>query len=482
MANALTRIFDRVIGKAEGAAHPPPYVLPVTGGWLGPEGRSINWWQEGFSVRPFSTTSAMVEACVSAYSQTVAMCPGDHWRSNEKGGRTRVTNSSLSRILRQPNDYQSMSDFLLNTVRDLYMYGNAYAYCVRNNRYEIVELHPMMARMCWPNIAEDGSVFYSLSGNSIIQNRYDLWQTWIPARDVLHVRLHSNDAMYHPLLGISPLTAAMIDVATSGAVKGQQLAFFTNQARPSFVLSTDLLLKKDQVDALRDRWNDQATGLQAGGTPILTGGLKPVPITMRSRDAQIAEVLKMTNEDIALVFRVPLQILGLTPAPHGSAEVLMQEWVASGLGFCLNHVEQAFDVTFDLKGQPDEYIEFNTDALLRSAFKERIAALKDGVMGGIFSPNEARNKEGLPSVKDGDSPRVQQQVVPLEFAEGAAAGLPGSKPGQQQKIPPAPPAPPMPSAKPAAAQGSKQNAGVDTLARDALRYSKRITRADRPSV
>src|SRR5499427_5472601 len=469
MANALTRIFDRVIGKAEGAAHPPPYVLPVTGGWLGPEGRSINWWQEGFSVRPFSTTSAMVEACVSAYSQTVAMCPGDHWRSNEKGGRTRVTNSSLSRILRQPNDYQSMSDFLLNTVRDLYMYGNAYAYCVRNNRYEIVELHPMMARMCWPNIAEDGSVFYSLSGNSIIQNRYDLWQTWIPARDVLHVRLHSNDAMYHPLLGISPLTAAMIDVATSGAVKGQQLAFFTNQARPSFVLSTDLLLKKDQVDALRDRWNDQATGLQAGGTPILTGGLKPVPITMRSRDAQIAEVLKMTNEDIALVFRVPFQILGISGSPHGSAEVLMQEWVASGLGFCLNHVEQAFDVTFDLKGQPDEYIEFSTEALLRSAFNVRIAALKDGVLGGIFSPNEARNKEGLDRVEYGEEPRLQAQVVPLSAAEGI--GTPAAGPGQAPTtIPPAPAAPPTPAAPAkSAATGSTKDARFDTLSRDALR-------------
>src|SRR5262252_4535028 len=470
MANALTRIFDRVIGKAEGAAHPPPYVLPVTGGWLGPEGRSINWWQEGFSVRPFSTTSAMVEACVSAYSQTVAMCPGDHWRSNEKGGRTRVTNSSLSRILRQPNDYQSMSDFLLNTVRDLYMYGNAYAYCVRNNRYEIVELHPMMARMCWPNIAEDGSVFYSLSGNSIIQNRYDLWQTWIPARDVLHVRLHSNDAMYHPLLGISPLTAAMIDVATSGAVKNQQLAFFTNQARPSFVLSTDLLLDKDQVSGLRDRWNDQAAGMNAGGTPILTGGLKPVPIQMRSRDAQIAEVMKMTNEDIALAFRVPFQILGISPGPHGSTEVLMQEWIASGLGFCLNHVETAFDLLFDLKGQPDEYVEFNTDALLRSAFKDRISALKDGVTGGIFSPNEARNKEGLDDVKFGDEPRLQQQQVPLSAAEGISGGMPGKLP----KIGPAPPAPPQPPApKPPVAQGSQKDAG-DSAGREFLRYARRI--------
>lgn len=442
---------------------------------MGAEGNNWNWWQSGNYVRPFSTTSAMVEACVSAYSQTMAMCPGDHWKSNDKGGRDRITTSSLSRILRQPNDYQSMSDFLLGMVRDLYMYGNAYAFCERNDRYEISALHPMMSRICWPKIAEDGSIFYALAGNYIIQNRYGYeWLPWVPARDVLHIRLHCNDLVYHPLLGISPLTAAMIDVATSGAVKNQQLAFFTNQARPSFVLSTDLLLDKDQVNALRDRWNDQAAGMNAGGTPILTGGLKPVPITMRSRDAQIAEVLKMTDQDIALVFRVPFQVLGIGGAPHGSTEVLMQEWVASGLGFCLNHVESAFDRVFGLRGQPDEYIEFSTEALLRSAFQTRIAALKDGVMGGIFSPNEARNKEGLPSVKDGDEPRVQQQVVPLSAAEGIAPAGPGKLP---TKIPAAPPAPPQPPAP--GPQGSQKDAGVDTLARDALRHSKRIIRAER---
>ena len=49
-----------------------------------------------------STQSAMVEACVSAYAQTVAMLPGDHWRLNDKGGRDRVKTSALSRAAAPP--------------------------------------------------------------------------------------------------------------------------------------------------------------------------------------------------------------------------------------------------------------------------------------------------------------------------------------------------------------------------------------------
>jgi HK97 family phage portal protein len=377
--------------------------------------------------------------------------------------------------LRKPNDYQSISDFLLNMVRDLYLDGNAYALALRNSRYEIGELHPMRASLCYPQVAMDGSIFYSLGGNTIIENRLgDELLPFVPARDVLHIKLHSNQNLqYHPLVGVSPLMSAALDVAASDAVKAQQLAFFTNQARPSFVLTTDLLLDKDQVSAARDRWNDQAAGLNAGGTVILTGGLKPMPISMRSRDAQIAEVLKMSDQDIALVFRVPFALLGITGSPAGSAEAMIREWVAGGLGFCLNHVEEALGQAFELKGQPDEYVEFDTEALLRSAFKDRIAALKEGVTGGIFSPNEARNKEGLPDVKDGDSPRVQQQMVPLEFAStAAAAGIPAGPPGLgKPKIPPAPPAPPMP---PIAGPPGGKEYGESTVIRDVLRYAQRF--------
>jgi len=458
-----------IVKAAEGEVRAGPYKLPVTGGWLSAEaGASTNWWQLGYNVEFGPSRSAIVEACVSAYSQTTAMCPGDHWLATDKGGRKRVTTSSLSRVLREPNDYQSMSDFLLNSTRHLYLDGNAYALCLRNDRYEIDELHLMDPRMCWPQIATDGSIFYQLGGNYIIENRLrDEFPQYVPARNVLHIRLHTDMQWYYPLVGVSPIVSAGADMAAADALKAQQFSFYMNQARPSFVLSTDLLLKKDQVDALRARWDDQTKGLNQGGTPILTGGLKPHPIQVSARDAQLAEVLKMTNEDIAMAFRVPLALLGIGSAPHSSTEALMQEWIATGLGFCLNHIEEAFDRVFNLWGQPDEYVEFSTDALLRSAFKDRIAGLKDGVIGGIYSPNEARNMEGLDDVPFGDEPRVQQQVVPLSAASAIPAGPPGK--------PIIPPSPPAPAAPPQPAPRSLSDAQT-VIAKSLLARARRAER------
>jgi HK97 family phage portal protein len=416
---------------SEGEYRPGPYLL--SDGWLSSTaGGLMNWWQSGYSLNPHGESSAMVEACVSAYAQTVAMCPGDHWRKLSNGGRERVSNSALSRIMRRPNDYQTISDFLMNLTRRLYEGGEAFGVAIRNNRGEITEIHPM--RLGMAVVAVDGSIFYQLSGNEIAERRFDFSYP-IPARDVLHVRLHTPR---HPLKGESPIVSTVLDRAMSGAALNQQVAYYINQARPSFILETDEKLTAEQTRALRERWAEQTQGANAGGTPILTWGLKAKPVGVSAQDGQLAEMLKMTDQNVALAFRLPLQVLGLGGTAFASTELLMQSWIASGLGFALNHIEEAFGQLFGLRGVPDEYLELDTRALLRSAYRERMEGLARGVISGIYSPDEARASEDLPAVEGGHGamPRVQQQVVPLSYGTDMKPPEPSAP--QEALPPPAP--------------------------------------------
>ena len=474
MLAAAVRPLAALVRAVEGAYRPGPYYLPVSGGWLSADvGKYLNFWQMGHRPEGADASSAIVEACVSAYAQTVAMCPGDHWRKNLRGGRTRVSNSALSRILRKPNGYQSSSDFLLMLVRWLYLEGNAYALAVRNNRYEVAELHLFNSRMSRPQVIYDGSdpdakanIFYRLAGNQAI-NPVMGQQIIAPQRDVLHIRMNPNPARHpYPLFGEPPLMAACDDLALYQTIMQQQLQFYGNQARPSAVLSTDLVLDKDQVQALRDRWDEQSKNLGVGATPILTAGLKVEPWGIPAKDAQLAEMVQMSSEHIALAYRVPMQVLGLGEGSFRSTELLMQSWIASGLGFCLNHIEEAYGCFFDLKGQPDEYIEFDTAALLRSAQKDRIDALARGVQGGIYAPNEARQSEGLDRVPFGDEPRVQQQVVPLS----AAGKIPAPSPAPAAAAPAAPAA----EAKPPPTKGDHD--AIQREIRNLLRTTNRLGR------
>jgi hypothetical protein len=134
---------------------------------------------------------------------------------------------------------------------------------------------------------------------------------------------------------------------------------------------------------------------------------------------------------------MPLQKLGLGNTTYSSTEALNSDWLASGLGFVLNHIEEAFGNLFKLKGQPDEYLEFDTSALLRSAFKDRMEGWAAGTKGGIVARNEARREFELKPVTGGDEPWVQQQDIPLSVAFDNA-----------KNPPPPPPKPALPAPDP----------------------------------
>jgi HK97 family phage portal protein len=427
----LSRIIAPLNRAVEGAGRRGPHHLPITGGFL-PAGAPVNWFQMGISPTG-SERSAVVERCISLYAQTIASLPGTHWRANGRGGRTRVTNSALSRILHRPNNYETASSFMLNAVHSLYREGNTFALALRNDRYEVETLHLMNSRMSAPLVAEDGSIFFRLAGNAVIDRMVGEGTLLVPERDVLHIKLKSDQRYPHPMVEESPLLAAMADIAVGDAFAQQQIDFLRNQARPSAVLSTDLVLDHNQAQMIRDRWNEQAKGLHQGGTPILTGGLRVQPWATPAKDAQLAELMKMSAEKICWAFGIPLQLMGLANTPATSTESLMRFWLSTSLGFALNHVEQSFDRLFALTGEPDEYVEFSAEALLRSDPKDRIEMLARGVISGIFSPNEARAAEDLDAVPHGNEPRVQAQVIPLS----AAGAIPTAP------VPPAAPAAPI---------------------------------------
>jgi len=402
---------------------------------------TLGYWQEGYRGH-ITPECAAVEAGVSAYAQTAAMLPGAHWRSLPNGGRERILNSSIARVLRRPNSYQTRSDFILNQVRALFFRGNCYAIGEYDADGKVTALHPMMPTVCQPYIdPETQDVFYSIAPTDLTPRDGQGWpydpQRMIPSRFVWHVKLHTPRS---PLIGDTPLTAAAYAIHANNAINTQQARFFQNMSRPSGTLNTELVLTKKQVDELRMLWNEQSSGMNIGGVPILSAGLKWTPLSMSATDAQLIEFYKLSVADIARVLRIPLPLIGEPESTFANTEVLMQFWIASGLGFLLEHLELSLDQFFGLPA--NEYCEFETSALLRSNFKERIEGLVRGVQGGIYTPNEGRNLEGLPTVEAGDEPRMQQQVVPLTYwdrkmeLEEAAAEREASAP------PPQPPAPP----------------------------------------
>lgn len=364
-----------------------------------------NWWQSDMKFE--QGRNGVVYSCVQAYAQTVAQIPLRHLQNKPKGGYEQITNSDLARLLKKPNSYQTSSDFLLNEVSSLFYNGNSYAYVLRDIEGRPDSLHLISPGLCQPMVEpETGAIFYSATLHDVVGGET---KVMIPQRDLLHIRLFCPS---HPLIGETPIAAAAAAILVNDSIGNKQAAFFNNMSRPSGLITTDEKLNEKTLNELRSRWEEMSTGINTGKVPILSWGLKWQPLSLSDKDAQTVDSMKMSVEDIARVFRVPMPIIGSTDnTTYNNVHNLLQFWKSSGLGFVLNHIENAMG---DFFGAADnESVDFDMDALLRADLLTRVDALTRGITGGLYAPNEARNKEGLEDVEGGEKPLVQQQMVPV---------------------------------------------------------------------
>jgi HK97 family phage portal protein len=397
----------------EGSSRGPFTGIGEFGGHFGIEPTG-DGWQRGLEVPTFGVRRIPAAyAAVMANASAVAQCWPRHMR-HTSGEFARVTTSPAFQIFRKPNDYETWPVFMLNLIASMQFDGTGYAVALRDGKGAVTSLHRAPRGACSPFISpENGDVFYSLGANEMTPDFHGSvsgLEYAVPARDVMALRQYCPR---HPLKGESPASAAALALGINVALSRSQAVFFSRMSRPSGVLVSDQTLTMTQIDRARENWEAQANYLAQGGVPVLGSGMKWVPMTITSEDSQMIEAQRMSIEDIARVYRVPLPVIGdLTHATLTNVESLISFWLSTGLGSLLELVERAFDELFNFDTVA-EYTDFDTTALLRTDFVGRIDALCKGIQGGLYKPDEARAREGLGKVPGGDKVYVQQQMVPL---------------------------------------------------------------------
>lgn len=364
-------------------------------------------------------------AAVMANARAVSQCRPLH-KLQRRGEETQILDASnAANIFRRPNTYETFNQFILNMIAQMLFDGEAFALATRSDTGEVLRLDRLDTGTCSPYINE-GELFYSVGTNPFIP---DQMEYLVPAREILHLRLLTPR---HVLVGESPLKAAALAAGINVALSQSQAAFFSQMSRPSGVLSSDQMLNKDQLESLRESWAKQSQRMAQGHVPILSGNLKFQPMGISSQDAQLIEAQRLSIEEICRVFGVPLPVIGdLSNATLSNAETLVSLWLSISLGSLLENIEQSFSVLFNLPA--DQVIDFDVTGLLRTDFLTRIDGLTRAVQGGLYTPNEARAREGLHPVENGEVPIVQQQMVPLGFTPAASEPTPEAVPEVEER-------------------------------------------------
>lgn len=378
-------------------------------GWL-------SWWA-GRPETDFQRDIKLSDDCILAYSPVfscITLIAADFGKLRVKltelqpsGIWKETTSPSFSPVLRKPNHYQNHIQFKESWMISKLSRGNAYALKQRDNRGVVTALYILDPCRTLPLVAPDGSIFYQLGEDNL--NGLQDATVIVPASEIIHDRMN---CLFHPLVGLSPIFAAGLAATQGLSIQNNSAHFFKNGSKPGGVLTAAGAISDATAARLKEHWDANYTGENAGKVAVLGDGLKYEAMAVTATDAQLIEQLKWTAETVCSCFHVPAYKIGVGTMPnYTNIEALQQDYYST----CLQSLIESFELCMDEGlAVPANYgTELDLRGLMRMDTATRYKANTDAITGGWLSPNEARKSEDLEPVEGGDSPMVQQQNYSL---------------------------------------------------------------------
>lgn len=391
--------------------------VPVgSGGWsmLSSTAWDPSAWQTD-DHRSVDTTmsNAAVFACVTLIAADIGKLR-PRLAELDQGIWTETYSPAFSPVLRKPNRFQNRIQFIEAWITSKLMRGNAYQLKQRDLRGVVEALYPLDPQRVTPLIAPDGAVYYQLNEDNLVG--LDGAQIVVPASEIIHDRMN---CLFHPLVGLSPLYAAAATAEQGLKIQKNSTAFFGNSSRPGGVLIAPGPISEANAKLLKEHWNQNYTGANAGRIAVLGDNMKFESMRMSAVESQLIEQMNLSAQVICAAFHVPPFMIGMGQEPtYSNGETRTSHYYSQCLQSLIEHMEEALDEGLGLLGSPKDGktlgVDLDLSGLMRMDTKSHYEALTVAIKGGLMKPNEGRRQINLPPVKGGDTIYMQEQNYSLE--------------------------------------------------------------------
>lgn len=373
---------------------------PYSGAWQ----RNDEKWKDGELIY------FAIFACITLIASDISKLGiGLVRRVDREGRRTILEPTSDPRytpFLTKPNHFQNEIQFWESWLLSKLSQGNTYALKQRSPEGNVIRQYVLDPWRVRPMVAENGDVFYQLSADDLA----DIEDTiMVPASEIIHDRFNT---LYHPLVGLSPIIAAALSASQGKDIQEDSRWFFKNRGIPGGILTAPGAIADSTAERLKQYWDDNFTGRNAGKVAVVGDGLKFESMRFNATDSQVIEQLRWTAEVVCSVFHVPPYKIGIGPMPtYNNVQALNLEYYSQALQSPIKAAELAQKEGLEL---PDDLeARFDIRELLRMDSLTQIERIEKAIGAGVMAPNEGREEINLPPVPGGDTPYMQQQNYSL---------------------------------------------------------------------
>ncbi len=286
----------------------------------------------------------------------------------------------------------------------LLFYGNTYMWSPVVGPRQLLILP---ADKTVPVFDTDGNLWY----RHIFSNNVT---AYIPSVEILHLMINPDVTGF---IGQGVITFARETFGRQLAARRTQGRFFAQGFTPAAYVQMAGELNADARAKVRGAYEEQMSGSEnAYRLAVFDNRItKFEPINIQLKDAQFLESIEATDRDIANFFGLPEHMLNRGKEAYNSNEQKYIEYLQGTLDSYLVPWEEGARIRWlSREEQANTYFRFIRESLLRMDSKTRGEVYASFIQNGIFTPNEALEKEDMSGYPEGNRHYMMSTVAPIE--------------------------------------------------------------------
>lgn len=362
------------------------------------EATSVNDWktvysfENGYDITPFELEmkESTYFSCIKFIAESIAKCTLQVKKETEKGDVLAKDHYLYDRLRLRPNDYMSAIDCYKAFVALSKHWGHSGLFIDRQGT-KIKGLYPVKIT----NVTIDNTGLINSTKNNKILWDFESVEGETGScfdKEIIILRDFTMDGIK------GKANRSILSESLDSSLKSQNYLnkLFTNGLTNKIVvqLTSDIKEEKElkKVQAKFDR-------VYSNNGRIFTvpAGYNIQPLNLSLSDAQYTELRKLSKEEIATSFQVPLSKLGIMRDTAVSEEQDNIKFLTDCLLIIFEQIEQEMDwkLLTPTEREKGYKIRFNINVLLRTDSKTQAEVISTYVKNGIYDLDYARDILGV---------------------------------------------------------------------------------------
>jgi HK97 family phage portal protein len=334
---------------------------------------------------------------INVLSGAASSIPSKPFQKTDNGREPLKNHPSVNIFTNRVNNKYTTPVWWDRVINHLHLRGNHYAYPVRNEIGQVVELR--LENPDEVTVYEDRyDIVYKIRGDEKIYR----------SDEFIHVPHLGNG-----VLGKSTISYAKDDLGNELARKDYAGEVWQEGGKPQALLSPEMNLTSTQRTEATKAWLEAK---RQGGDVIPPFGFKYTAMGFKPEEMQVLQSGQYSVADVARWFGVPRhKLFDPEGISYNSNEHAAIEFLADTMAPIFVKIEYEYaSKIFQLPREQRYFIEFDMNAYVRPDTTTRYEAYAKAITAGVMTPAEARQRENLTFRKESDRLFIQGANVPLD--------------------------------------------------------------------